>query len=259
MLLKSCFRGFRPILVLGFMGCLLVGTVTAKGRRFGYSHEAMPHPLGRWHYEQEVTWQASKAIDSKFDRFDFVHEFEVGLTERLDMGVIVPAWRYQDGRSVDPDRVEFRALGVEMIYNLLHPVTDPFGLSVLGEAKVGDQLFELESGVLFQKGWGAWTLVYNIILEAEWEGSDYEEDHGVLEQSFGVSYQINPSFLVGAEMLHEIEFEDWDDTGDYVVYLGPNFSYRSEQWWVVLSPLFQVTDVDAESDFVTRIIFGLEF
>ena len=244
-------------------GCLIYMVTNPRAyageRRFTFSYEATTSPQGLWEYEQFVTWKASKGIDSKFDQLDFRHEFETGLTDHLQLGIYVADWRYKDGRSVSNDRVEFRDVAVELIYNLTNPVADPLGLALYGEGKIGDQLLELETKFIVQKDLGPWTLVYNATLEAEWEGSSYEEDKGKFEQSFGVSYQFAPSFVAGGEMVHEVEFDDWDETGDYIVYLGPNVSYRAKQWWVTVTPLFQATDVDSEADFVTRMIFGFEF
>ena len=96
-------------------------------------------------------------------------------------------------------------------------------------------------------------------IEAEWEGPDLAEDTGKFEQTVGGSYQVSPKFLGGFELLHEIEYEDWSDWGEPVLYLGPNFSYRAGQWWTTITALTQVTDVDAEPDFQVRLIFGFDF
>ncbi len=247
-------------IVLGaVIGAIPPGVCWAHGRRFAFSHQVPKSAPGHWVYEQWVTWRASKGEDSTFDQLDFKHEVKVTLSEQWHLGIIPALWRYQDGRSVDDDGVEFLALGAELIYTVMNPKTDPLGLALLGETKIGDELFVLEGKLIAEKDLGPWILVYNLTLEAEWEGSDYEEDHGVLEQTFGASYRVVPGLRVGAELVHEIEFEDWNETGDDVVYLGPNFSYRGTTWGVAVTPGFQVTDVDAEADFMTRMIFEIEF
>lgn len=237
----------------------VVPQAQASERRFTFSYEATTSPKGMWEYEQFVTWSTSKGNDSKFDRLDFRHEFEVGLTDHLQLGIYVADWRYQDGRSVENDRAEYRDTAFELIYNLTNPVADPVGLALYGEVKIGDELFELEGKFIVQKDIGPWTLVYNVIIEAEWEGDRYEEDKGEFAQTFGVSYQVRPQFLVGAELVHEVEFPDWNETDDHLVYLGPNASYRASKWWVTVTPLFQVTDEDSAADFVTRMILGFDF
>ena len=228
-------------------------------RKFAFSYEATTSPPGEVEYEQYVTWKKSKATDSDFDRIDMRHEIEFGLTDRLQMGIYLADWRYQDGESVSNNRVEYRDTAFEFIYNLTSPVADPIGLALYGEVKLGDQLFELEGKIIAQKDMGPWTLAYNATIEAEWEGSDYEEDKGAFEQTVGVSYQVSPRVSAGVELLHEVEFDDWEETGRNVVYFGPNMSYRRKGWFVTVTPLFQVSDVDDEADFVTRMIFGLHF
>ncbi len=237
----------------------VAGPALAGDRKFAYSYQATTSAVGEVEYEQWVTWKTHKEADSDFDRFDFRHEIELGLTERLMMGIYLADWRYQDGKSVSNDRAEYRDTAVELIYNLSNPATDPIGLALYGEVKLGDELFELEGKIIAQKDIGPWTLVYNITIAAEWEGNEYADDKGEFKQSAGVSYQVSPKFLVGVEFLHEIEFDDWEHTGESVVYFGPNMSYRAEKWFITLAPLVQMTNVDAEADFQTRMIFGLHF
>ncbi|MFM7180979.1 MAG: hypothetical protein ACKO2G_05890 [Verrucomicrobiales bacterium] len=104
--------------------------------------------------------------------------------------------------------------------------------------------------------------IYNFIVEAEWEGeslSSLDEKVGVWENSFGLSYQINPSFLVGIEALHEVEFEDWEDAGDHIFSVGPNVSYRKDQFFATAACLFEVTDVDGEPESQLRVLAGINF
>ena len=82
---------------------------------------------------------------------------------------------------------------------------------------------------------------------------------GQVSSALGGSYQFSPKLLGGFELLHEVEYEDWSDWGDHVLYLGPNLSYRPGEWWTTITALTQVTDVDAEPDFQLRLIFGFDF
>ena len=68
-----------------------------------------------------------------------------------------------------------------------------------------------------------------------------------------------PALLAGFELLHEIEYEDWSAWSDHVVYAGPNFGYRTSTWWITVTALGQLTDVDEEPDFQMRVIFGFDF
>jgi hypothetical protein len=110
-----------------------------------------------------------------------------------------------------------------------------------------------------QKNFGPLVLVYNFVLEAEWEGESYDEEVGVIENTVGLSYQISPRFLVGAEAVHEVEFEGWEDAGDHVVSVGPNLSFRTGSFFATVTGLFQVSDVDGEPDNQVRLLAGFHF
>ena len=233
-------------------------TALADDRRFTFVYEATTMPAGVVEYEQWITWKTHKDADPDFDRIDFRHELEFGVTDRFQVALYLSDWRYQNGDSV-ANGAQWRDAAIEVIYNLTDPVTEPFGLALYGELKLGDELVELEGKLIVQKDIGQWVLAWNGTIEAEWEGPDLAEDKGKLEQTFGASYQLSPKLLTGFELLHEVEYEDWSDWGDHVLYLGPNLSYRPGQWWTTITPLIQVTDVDAEPDFQLRLIFGFDF
>jgi hypothetical protein len=242
--------------------CLVVavicGAVRADARRFGYSYEATTQAPGEVEYEQWVTWKTGKDSDSSFHRIDFRHELEFGLTDDLQLGLYLSDWRYERGDSVD-DGAEWRNVGVELIHGLTDPVVDPLGLALYGEIKIGDELLALEGKLIAQMEVGKWVLVWNGTIEAEWEGPHLAEDKGELEQTLGASYQLDPSLLVGFELLHEVEYEDWSRWSDHALYAGPNFSYRSRRWWITVTPLLQVTDIDSEPDLQVRMLFGFDF
>jgi len=244
----------RAAAIAGIVGLLnITSGLFADDRLFTFSYEATTMPPGRLEYEQWVTWKTAKETDRDFDRFDFRHELEFGLTDSFQLGLYVSDWRYEEGVGGD-----WRDVAVEGIFNLTNPVTDPVGLALYGEVKVGDELFELEGKLIAQKNWGRFTLVYNAIIEAEWEGDSFEEDNGVLAQTAGFSFQFAPQFSMGAELLHEVEIPDWQGArGKGRLYLGPNFAYRAERWWATLTPMFQVSDVEDEPDFQMRLIVGI--
>lgn len=249
----------RGFLTAGLLAILLTPPAPAGERKFTYVYEATTEEPGEIEYEQWITWKTNKGADGSFDRIEFRHEIELGLTEHLQLGLYLADWRYQDGRSVSDDGVEYRNTAVELIYNLSDPTLDLLGSALYGEVAVGPELFKLEAKLILQKNFGNWTSAYNATIEAEWEGSHYEEDKGAFEQTLGISYQVSPNLTLGGELLHEIEMPDWSHIDDSVLYLGPNASFRTEDWWLTVTPLVQVTDVDAAVAFQVRLIFGFDF
>ncbi len=247
----SFWSTLLPVLVCA------ASTLTAGERRFVFSYETTTSAKGAIEYEQWVTWKASTADNRDFSRFEFRHELEFGVTDKLQVGLYLGDWRLTNG--TDDDGAEYRTSGIEAIYQLSDPNQSFLGSALYGEVKLGPEKFALEGKVLLQKNFGPFVAVYNGIIEAEWEGSGYDEKVGVWENTLGLSYQVTPQFLVGAEAVHEVEFEDWSESGDQVVYAGPNFSYRKGNFFATVAPLFQVTGVAGEPDFMTRLIFGFNF
>lgn len=128
-----------------------------------------------------------------------------------------------------------------------------------GEVSVGDRHLELEGKLILQKNLGNWILAYNAVIEAEWKGSGLRDRKGELQQVAGVSYELSPRWSVGAELLHEVEFDDWGSAGNHALYIGPNASYRFKHGFATVTVLMQTTGIREEPDVQTRRIFGFNF
>lgn len=243
------------LLALGLLSSTT--SANASERRFSYSYETTGMPKGAWEYEQWATW---KSYDDG-DVFQFRHEIEYGITDTLTLDIYLANWEYEsfDGEGSE---AEYESSGFSLRQQLTDPNKAFLGSALYGEVLVGPEEVELEGKLLLQKNVGPLVFVYNLVVEAEWEGEDLgdlDESTGVWENTFGVSYQVTPNFFVGAEALHEIEFEEWSEAGDHVVYLGPNISFRKGHVFATLAGLFQLTDVDGEPDAQLRIIAGITF
>lgn len=235
----------------------LTASADAGSRRFTYSYETTTMSKGAMELESWVTWKTDKASDPDFERFDIRHEFEYGVTDRLQLALYFADWRYEEN-ATESGKTEFRDVALEAIYNLTDPNTTPFGTAVYGEIKGSDDFIELESKFLLQKNLGQWMFVYNVGGEIKWE-NDYQDDEAELFQSAGVSYQINPAWSTGLEVVHEIAVPDVDTIGDSGVFLGPNASWRHGNFFVTATGLWQVTSLSGEPDFQLRTIFGFDF
>ena len=65
-----------------------IGTAAqADNRRFTFTYEATTMAPGEREYEQWVTWKTHKGNDSKYDRIDFRHELEFGVTDNFQLGL----------------------------------------------------------------------------------------------------------------------------------------------------------------------------
>ena len=207
--------------------------------------------------ETWATWKTNKDSDPDFERFDIRHEFEYGVTDRLQLAFYFLDWRYEKSAKKS-GTTTFQEVAVEAIYNLTNPNVAAFGSAIYGEIKGSGDYIELESKLLFQKNLGPWVLVYNIGGEVAWE-NHYEDAEAEIMQSLGVAYQISPSWSVGAELLHEIEVPEGRHLGDNGVYLGPNLSWRQTGFSITTTAMWQATHLGSEPDFQLRTLFTLEF
>lgn len=234
------------VLALSLTGSFLQES-RADARRFAYSYETLTYVPGSMELETWMTWKDRVGGD----RFDFRHELELGVSERLRLGFYFADWRYQEGSGTT-----FHDVGIEAIYNLTNPNTDWIGSSLYFEIVGGEEFLEMEGKILLQKNLGPVAIVYNGILEAEWEDDDLHESKGEIAHTLGANYMFNQEFGVGVEFLTEVEIDEWAEFEDHAVYLGPNATFRKDNLWLTLAGLWEVTDT-GEPDFQLRTIFGM--
>jgi hypothetical protein len=234
----------------------LCSSVSSFGyeRRFTQSYETTTMPKGAWEFEP---WFTYKHYSDK-ELFEFRYEVEYGVSDRFQLAAYLSDWSLTDLDQGGSEAV-WHTAGLEGIYSLTNPNTDWLGSALYGEVLIGPEKFVLEGKLLLQKNFGPLAIVYNAVVEAEWEGSDYDQQVGVWENTFGLSYQMSPRFAMGVEATHAVEFEDWAGAGDHVVFAGPNVSYRSKGFYATLAGLVQATDVDGEPEAQVRLLLGFSF
>jgi len=248
--------------ILPILACLaaltpLAPTAQANARKFTYSYQATTLKAGQVEYEQWVTIKRDKKIDRDYTRIDIRHEIEWGITDNLQAAIYYD-WRYEDSKKKN-DYTNMRDVSIELIYNTSSPTTDLLGSAIYAEIALGEDKFKIETKLLLQKNINQWVFAWNGIAEAEWEGDDYSDTKGVFAQTLGASYQISHALSVGAELLHQAEYKDWSTWSDTSVYLGPNLSYSKNQWWVTVTPMYQLTDNPGQADYQIRVLFGYQF
>src|ERR1043166_4127506 len=239
----------RTPLQLAFALVFSATSLFAGVRHFTFLYEAPTSPPGSVELENAVTWAHGGNWNDVFIR----EELEIGITDRFQLGSYPLDWSHHSDGGF-----EYNGGAAEAIYNLSNPVIDPVGISLYEEISVARQHFESESKLIAQKNFGRWIFDYNATLEAEWEDRHLAEETGEFQQALGASYEISPRLSVGLEFLHELVFPDWSDRVANV-FIGPNVSYRRNQWFVTATALAQATDTSDEADFQLRTIFGIGF
>jgi len=240
---------------------ILVPAVDCFGgaRRFTFVYEATTTPPGVIEGENWVTWQTHPLNESRFNEVDFRHEVEFGITNNFQASIYLADWNYHSSSPDRPAGFSYSDTAIELIYNFTNPVTDPIGLSVYEEIQAGNRHGELESKLIAQKDFGRFVASYNLTLAAEWNGANWSEHDGELQQALGLSYELSPRFFLGLECLHEVALPNWTDHGRGNFFVGPNFSVRSGRWWITVTPLAQATRNGDEPELQLRTIVGYTF
>jgi hypothetical protein len=253
---RSFFASLATLLLL----VVASDPASATERHFTYTYEVTTAENGELELENWITWQFHRGRDGEANtnNFDFRHEFEYGITDRLQASLYFADWHINDHPDGD-NRAHYDDAALEVIYRLSNPVTDFLGSAVYGEVRRGPEFCELESKILLQKNIGKGIAAYNATLEARWTGEHLNQREGEFAQTLAVSYEINPHVSVGVEALHEIDMPNWDKIEKSVLWAGPNASLRSGHWYVTATVFARLTNNEKEPNAQTRLITGFEF
>jgi hypothetical protein len=245
---------------------LITPIAWADPRPFTFTYDTYPEGKGNLEYEQYVRYRGNSQAERGATRFDFQHEFEFGVADNFDVSLYLADWRYED--SSERHGTKFNSASIEGILYLSNPVTDVIGSGVYAEFGVGEGEMEFEQKLLLHKDFDDLTLAYNLIFETEIEGVFRDADEigetevdGVIGHAFGASYALDRGNIrLGGEMVIESAFENWSDYEDTTVYAGPVVSYQGgSNWWVTMTPMYQLSNIADEPDFNVRLIAGIEF
>ena len=262
-------------------GCVFVSvlgmaaTAVADERKFTYSYESKVLPQGTWEFEQWATLRARQET-GHVQVWQFREEIEYGLTDRLTTALYLN-WEYEAVRGVpgveNEHEVEFETVSLEAKYKLLDATADPVGLLLYAELAAGSEERELELKLIVDKQVGAFRFAYNLILEFEQEeeeepsGETEWEKESVLMHTFGVSYQANPNFAVGAEAYFHQAFEGTFQEQEHLAFfVGPNVHVSTSFGWLTLTVLRQMDRgedhelvLDGLTKYEVRLIVGVNF
>ncbi|MBC7699874.1 DUF6662 family protein [Aquabacterium sp.] len=245
---------------------VLGGAANADENLFGYVRGSEVLPKGAGEFYQWFTQRSDKgsgmyrAIDSKT-------EIEFGVTDRFQISAELNAMSLKtsglviDGYLPADKKFGLRLQSVELAvkYNFLSPAKDDFGLSGSASFEYGvldvhsgqkKTEYELETQVLAQKYFMEGQIVWvgNVGVRAA-----YEQRKAIanLPQNFdwptdpemeistkigtGLSYRFMPNWYIGAEILHETEFETEVGQERWSLFGGPTLHYGGDKWWSSLT------------------------
>lgn len=258
--------------ILAFALLCLVPTLSqADENLFGYVKGAETLPQGSWELYQVFTHRSDKG-KGEYRALDSRTELEYGVTNRFTVSAELKALAVRAHNlyvsAYIPKDIDlgFRPSGLEgaMKYNILSPAKDDFGLAPYfslsyswrdphsGQLK---DTYSAETFLLLQKYFLEGELIWvgNFGIEAthaeraslnnlptgiEWP--DHPEMEIALISSMGLSYRFIPSWYIGAEVIHESEFETEVGQERWSIFAGPSLHYGGQKWWGTLTYLPQL-------------------
>lgn len=241
----------RAMRVMVF-GCLVVAfgqTVgSANERRFAYTYETPVLSPGARELEIWNTYRSGRPYF--YRRLDQRIELEFGVAERLMTAFYLNyEWKAGDanGSAGGGGLVAEQSASIanEWKYKLSDRVADPLGVALYGEYTLGLNEQEVEFKVILDKQLGRFLVAGNVTAEHEWED---ELDDGAVETakelkigvSGGISYAFANQFSIGLEAVQQnVVLEGRVEHA--ALFAGPVLSYATEEWWVTLAVLPQVS------------------
>jgi hypothetical protein len=252
-------QGARQTIVAILFLTASASSATAGERRFGYSYESTTLSRGQIEFENWATIEGGTRDDPSARSVSFRHELEFGLTDTAQLDVYLADWTWTDPLQGSDSSAQYEDSAVTLKFNYADPATEPVGFASYHEVKVGPEIVELENKLILETRSESAIWVYNLTLEAAWEGPGYAEDSGEIQNSFGVSWESSPRLFFGAEALHEIPLPDWETGGKSNLFAGPTVSYRfggSADAWITTSALAELGGANDEPEYQLRVIFG---
>jgi hypothetical protein len=267
------------------LGALALATMMAAGGRalanprplpFTYQTETLP--AGAVEVEQFVdlvpvrVLSATSATNAPiwFLASEFQTEFEVGLTDRLELGLYVSFVPRAGEDFMDVPVMPFgNGLRQRLRYHLGNPETWPVDVGLYGEVSETEREIELEGKVILQRRVGAVRFITNLWAEHELYLDGRHE--WVLNPTLGATAELSPRYSIGAEGWMRAEYPtDAPATRAFNlgphVYAGPTFLAAFGRLWWSTGAYVRFTDLDRATQlgdtygrFWFRTIVGLGF
>ncbi len=237
------------VLVMGSVG------IDANERHFTYNYETAVLAPGEREIEVSNTLGLGKS--SYYANLDHRLEFETGVADNV-MTAFYLNWSQTttEGPTSATLASQFAWKGIsnEWKWKLLDPVADPIGLALYGEVGYNTDALDLEPKLILDKRIGPWMLVANLIMEFEFEATaDEMKLHEIAPQlTLGMAYEVEPGFHTGLEFRQENVVERPSEGEDFEMiisslFLGPNVSYSTKNWWVSFTVMPQLPALITES------------
>ncbi len=240
-----------------------VPAALANPRPLPYTYTYPTLPKGAFEVEQFVDFTPVKAISTStgeetfYGATQFVTEVEIGITDRLELGVyvsLVP--RPGETLTSIPVMPEGNGSKQRLRYRVLDQGELPIDLAFYGEVVENEREIELEAKVIAARRFGPLQIAAN--LSGEMEAYFNGELELVLNPSVGISYEVVPAFHPGFEYWMRAEFpleseEEEEEEGERGFNLGPHH-YLGATFMFNFGPAWWSTGIYARLDDVGYVL-----
>jgi hypothetical protein len=251
------------------------GAARANPRPLPFTYQSETLPTGSVELEQFVDFlplrgQTAAGDDVSVLATQFITEFEIGLTDRLELGLYVTlAPSLADGFFMAPRPLEGNGAKQRLRWRLADPEAWPVDVALYGEVAENEREVELEAKVILQRRVGRLRLITNLWAEHEFYFDGRRE--WVLNPTLGGTVELTPRYHVGVESWMRAEYPVGAsgprpyDLGPHV-YAGPAFLAAIGRLWWSTGVYLRVTDLerpvavgDQFGRFWVRTIIGVGF
>lgn len=218
-------------------------------------------------FEQWLKWKSGHFHES-FNSFESRSEIEYGITDDLQGSLYLNyEWEREHPHFPSGPVESGDAVGVsgELIWRVLNPYFDPFGLAFYVEPSYSAQEREFETKILFQKNFFNDTLRWavNVNFEDVWfRDAGAWAKESALEFNTGLAYNVTPDFSVGVEFDNERGYDGLilggsssPQTDSY--YFGPTVQYIGHPWAVTFGAQTQLPVASNPSHAAGNVVDGL--
>jgi len=226
----------------------------ADRRSFSRTYEYQTMPEGETEVEIYSTWNRTTWADGAVEKHDLQLEFEHGLTDRWDVSLYhVFSQALGDAMTAIP--MHLKEIKLRSRYRFAERGELPVDVLAYGELirDFGASSYAAEVKAVLARDFGMVTVATNLVGEVGF-GADVAETEVELAWAVGASYELSPTWKLGAESWGGFEPGEVDES--LSAYAGPAVSWApSTSLWVTTTAGFGLND---NSDkFSLRALIGL--
>lgn len=219
--------------------------IKADERPFPYTYTSDVLKKNMRDFEVHTNFRLGR--ENFYSRIENRFEYEVGVTDKFQAALYVNFQNVTSENTLNNTyntEFEFEGISTEFIYQLSNKYTNSFGFAPYMELTLNTREVELETKLIFDKKIGrAFTLALNLNAEYEWEYNplpEKTEKELALDVLLGGSYQATQNFAFGFEAKNHNPIPDGKGLEYSSLFLGPNVSYRGENWFATLTWMHQL-------------------